>query len=280
MRPTATSAPRLFGIPATSAPVVAVLRRGPSAWSHVGRWDVARGVYEPGAWIRASLYPQRCDLSPDGRWLCYFTLKAPARWKPGPTYIALSRLPWLTALAAWGTCGTWTRGAHFVDRRRVWEVGEPAAGDATPCRARFGLALTRPATFAVERRRGWTEAPESPPRAASDTWDERRAAAVTMQKPRPTDGATRLRVRGVFAAFREGPSKDILYELAEGDRVTPLADLQWADWDAGGRLLAATRDGRLQICEISARGRTVVSEVDAGAPTPGPAPPPADAHRW
>jgi hypothetical protein len=58
---------------------VAVLRRGPSAWSHVGRWDLARGRYEPGAWIRSNLYPQRCDLSPHGRWLCYFTLKPTAR---------------------------------------------------------------------------------------------------------------------------------------------------------------------------------------------------------
>ena len=61
--------PRLFGIPAARAPIVAVLRRGPSDWSHVGRWDVARGLYEPGAWIRSNLYPQRCDLSPDGRLL-------------------------------------------------------------------------------------------------------------------------------------------------------------------------------------------------------------------
>ena len=210
--------PRLFGIPATRAPIVAVLRRGPTAWSHVGRWDVARGVYEPGAWIRANLYPQRCDLSPDGRWLCYFTLKGPAKWKPGPTYIALARLPWVTALAAWGTCGTWTRGAHFVDDPRVWEVGNPADGDAGPCRKKFGLALTRPATFAVERRRGWTETADTPPRRDHDMWDEQRASAVTMEKPRPgTDGRVRLRVRGYFAAFREGQAKDIAYELAADD---------------------------------------------------------------
>jgi len=55
-----------FGIPAARVPVVAVLGRGPSDWSHVGRWDVARGVYELGAWIRGDLYPQRCDLSPTG----------------------------------------------------------------------------------------------------------------------------------------------------------------------------------------------------------------------
>ena len=273
--------PRLFGIPATRAPIVAVLRRGPTAWSHVGRWDVARGVYEPGAWIRANLYPQRCDLSPDGRWLCYFTLKGPAKWKPGPTYIALARLPWVTALAAWGTCGTWTRGAHFVDDPRVWEVGNPADGDAGPCRKKFGLALTRPATFAVERRRGWTETAETPPRGDHDMWDEQRASAVTMEKPRPgTDGRVRLRVRGYFAAFREGQAKDIAYELAADDQATALAEAQWADWDADGQLLVATRDGRLQIRELTGRGSRLLSEVDAAAATPSPTPPPQEALRW
>ena len=272
--------PRLFGIPAAKAPIVAVLRRGPSTWSHVGRWDVARGVYEPGAWIRANLYPQRCDLSPDGRWLCYFTLKGAATWKAGPTYIALSRLPWVTALAAWGTCGTWTRGAHFVESRRVWEVGEPAEGDATRCRKKFGLALTRPATFAVERRRGWTETPDCPPRQSTDMWDERRAAAVVVQKSRPRTADTRLRVRGYFAAFRGGQSKDVAYELVENGRASSLAEAQWADWDADGRLLVATRDGRLQIRDTSPRGWRVVAEADAGGVTPNPAPPPAEAYHW
>ena len=275
----AAPGPRLFGIPATKAPIVAVLRRGPTAWSHVARWDVARGVYEPGAWIRSNLYPQRCDLSPDGRWLCYFTLKMPGAWKAGSTYVALSRLPWVTALAAWGTCGTWTRGAHFVEDRRVWEVGEPAEGDATPCRHTFGLAITRPTTFPVERRRGWTETPDTPPREASDMWDERRA--VVMEKPRPkSGGAMRLKVRGHFAAFREGQSRDVSYELVEASRVTALVDVQWADWDAEGRLLTATRDGRLQIREISDRGAAVLAEANAGALSPGPTPPPAEAHRW
>jgi hypothetical protein len=33
----------------------------------VGRWDLARDRYQPGA-LRGRVYPQRCDLSPDGRW--------------------------------------------------------------------------------------------------------------------------------------------------------------------------------------------------------------------
>jgi len=273
--------PRLFGIPALRAPIVAVLRRGPSDWSHVGAWDVGRAAYTPGAWIRANLYPQRCDLSPDGRWLCSFTLKGTARWKAGPTYVAISRLPWLTALAAWGTCGTWTRGLHFVEDPAVWQVGAPEAGDAGPCRTRFGLALTRADTFAVERRRGWTETPDSPPRDPGDTWDERRADALTMEKARPgSDGTTRLTVRGGFAAFRSGRPGPVRYEIVEPGRVLCLEDAQWADWDAAGRLLVATTDGRLQVRDGSTSGLAVRSEVDVGALVPSPAPPPEDAHHW
>jgi hypothetical protein len=281
--------PRLFGIAASRAPVVAVLRRGPTRWSHVGRWDVDRESYTPGAWLSGNLYPQRCDLSPDGQWFCYFTLKQTARWPVGPTYLAISRLPWLTALAAWGTCGTWTRGAHFVDSRRVWEVGAPAQGDAAPCRKKLGLALTRPHAFAVERRRGWTETPDSPPRAPSDMWDERRVDRLTMEKPQPgSKGAVRLAVRGRFAAFRSalpGWDHHVEYELAADGRAAPLADVQWADWAADGRLLVATRDGRLQIRAPARRGRAaggfaVSWERDLAALDPDPAPPPAEAHRW
>ena len=120
---------RLFGIVATRSPVVAILRRGPSHWSQVSRWDPEAGTYEAGSWIHANIYPQRCDLSPDGQWFRYFTLRTRASWSAGPTYIAISRLPWLSALAAWGTCGTWTCGVHFVETSRIWEVGEPAEGD-------------------------------------------------------------------------------------------------------------------------------------------------------
>ena len=98
MRP----APRLFGICATAADVVAVLRRGPSDWTHLGLWDLTSEQFHSGSWLRARVYQQRCDLSPDGRYLCYFALNGGAQWDAGDTYIAVSRLPWFTALAAWG----------------------------------------------------------------------------------------------------------------------------------------------------------------------------------
>jgi hypothetical protein len=102
--------PRIFGIIALHAPVVAVIRWGSD------RLDARLQVGSRDARLRTRRLaprhdlPAGCDLSPDGRWFSYFALKASAEWELGPTYIAISRLPWLTALAAWGIGSTWTRG--------------------------------------------------------------------------------------------------------------------------------------------------------------------------
>jgi hypothetical protein len=281
--------PRLFGITARDADVVAVLRRGPSDWAQVGRWDVGRTSYQPGSWLRGRLYPQRCDLSPDGRYLCYFALAGRADWPPGATYIAVSRLPWLTALVAWGTSGTWTRGGHFVDDRSTWELGTPGAGDDAPLRGRHGLALTQVVSFAVERRRGWVETPDSEPRSATDSWDERRAEGVRVGRPRPgsPEGSGRaspwLVAGGGVAAHRSSPGwyEPPVYELREGPGgpvQSRLDDVQWADWSRDGRLLVATTQGRLQIRDGASL--EVTWEEDLAVMEPDPQPPPAEAGTW
>ena len=87
--------PRIFCIPDPSSRVAAVLQKCPRKWWRVGRWDLMSGKCEEGAWFRGTLYPQRCDLSPGGRWLSYFALKSESAWPAGETYNAVARLPWL-----------------------------------------------------------------------------------------------------------------------------------------------------------------------------------------
>jgi hypothetical protein len=284
---------RVFGIGATAADVVAVLRRGPSGWSHVGRWDIAARRYEPGSWLHGTLYPQRCDLSADSRYLCYFAFKGDSTWELGATYIAISRLPWLTALAAWRTPGTWTRGAHFVADASRCDLGPPAAGDTSGLRDRYGLAVTAAAAYPVERRRGWRETPDTPARAATDRWDERRANQAAMARPQPEpvrgrapwSGRARpwLVVSGGYAAHREAPQDHDppRYELRDGPAGSVLAHLdevQWADWAGGGELLTATTGGRLQI-----RDRVTLQlawEHDLAPMVPDSGEPPAEARHW
>jgi hypothetical protein len=241
-----SSAPRLFGISATKAPIVAIVRRGPSDWSHVGAWFTDDDVYESGAWLRGTLYPQKCDLSPDGRWLAYSAMKHPGDWPAGQIYEAISRLPWLTALAAWNSGTTYTRGIHFVDEPAASNVGDPDVGDATPCLRRYGLQLTRAGQFSVEHRRGWVESVETPPRGAGGHWDEKRLVEMVKDQP---GGTLALHVDGAYAGFRSGdPGVDpASYWLSWGEDIEVLEDVQWADWDERGRLLVATFDGRLQV---------------------------------
>lgn len=269
--------------------MVAVFRRGPTAWSHVGRWDLAEGRYEPGAWLRGRIFPRRSDLSPDGRLLCYFAHKPTATWEHGEAYVAVSRLPWLTALDAFPTCGTWTRGYHFTE--------DPP----------YGLHPTPAVQFANERRRGWEEAPDSPERDPADTWDERRNARMRKRQP----GGDRLLcveslgwAGGEFGVDQAVDGLRVRYRLERtGDRgrrddvapldgFEPLDDLQWADWDPQGRLLAATRDGRLQVRDLDARAAstagvgghddrpTILFEEDLSGLEPDPVAAPDWAHEW
>lgn len=277
------SSPRIYCIPATAAPVVAVFRRGPSEWWHIGRWRLDEPGLESGAWFRGHLYPRRCDLSPDGRWLWYFALDPGASWEAGETYGAISRLPWLTALAVWPSCGTWTRGFHFVEGRRAkWEIGEPERGDVKACRKRYGIRAVQPVQFAVERRRGWNEPPGAPAPVDGDLWDQQRNARLAKRQP---NGDLELVVESVGWPGAEWGGDAIeglkvAYWLESRDDLCPLEDVQWADWDNEGRLLVATRRGALQIQRLFGFEAEVEFERDLSFLEPDPAPAPAWARRW
>lgn len=111
---------RLFVIPAQAAPLAAVFRRGPSRWCQIIRWDMEHDAFMDGAWFKGRIYEERCDVSPDGSLLVYFCHGG--RMRPGYTdsWTAVSRLPWLYALALWpSTTGTYGGGGRFVGDRSL-----------------------------------------------------------------------------------------------------------------------------------------------------------------
>ena len=271
------TAPRIYCIPAIQAPVVAVFRRGPSNWAHVGRWDLAARRYEPGAWLGGRIFPRRSDLSPDGRYLCYFAHKPSATWEHGEAYVALSKLPWLTALHAFGTCGTWTRGYYFTedgsrDNRQMDKLPIP-----------YGLRPIPVVQFANERQRGWIEAEDSPIRDPGDAWDTRRNAR--MRKPQP-HGTRILCVESVgvaggeFGVDQAVDGLNVRYSLESNGNLELLDDVQWADWSRDGELLVATRSGWLQIRELEAASPGILFEEDLSSLEPNPTPPPGWAGSW
>lgn len=270
-------APRIYCIPAADTPVAAVLMRGPSKWSHLGRWHLEDGSYEPGAWLGGRIFPRRSDLSPDGQYLCYFAHKPSATWDYGEAYIALSKLPWLTALHAFRTCGTWTRGYCFTEKKRIKNP------NAEKLPIKYGLIPIQLVQFANERRRGWKETADCPPRRSGDFWDERRNARLQKRQP----GGNRLlcveslgRAGGEFATALAVDGLAVRYWLETDDDIELLEALQWADWDAKGRLLAATRSGRLQIWNLDADRSAPLYETDLAGLKPNPVPSPKWAQHW
>lgn len=111
---------RLFVIMAQLNPVAVILRRGPSAWYHLILWHTNRDEFESGAWFRGRIYKDRCHLSPDGNLFIYFALQG-RKWNTSyqGAWTAISRPPWLHALALWPQGHTWGGGGRFLENRKV-----------------------------------------------------------------------------------------------------------------------------------------------------------------
>src|SRR5688572_26912527 len=118
-----TPAPRLHLIQASDADVAVIFRRGPSKRVELVRWDTKRDVFERGHWFHGRIYERRSDLSPDGELLVYFASKLGGRPPSDPSYTyawtAVSKPPWLTALALWPKGNCWHGGGLFLGKRRL-----------------------------------------------------------------------------------------------------------------------------------------------------------------
>ncbi len=95
-----------------------ILRTGPSKLNRLILWDRDTDTFTDGQWLKARIYPERCDLSADGRHFLYFALDG--RWDSESlgSYTAISQPPWFTALALFAQGDTWAGGGRFLDRRR------------------------------------------------------------------------------------------------------------------------------------------------------------------
>ncbi|HEY1955934.1 MAG TPA: hypothetical protein VGH28_09975 [Polyangiaceae bacterium] len=134
-------APRLFVIMAADAPVAVVIGRGPSGWAQITLWDTACDLFTEGAWFRGRIFAEKCDLSPYGALFVYAAYKG-NRQKTSYTdsWTAVSRPPWLHALALWPMGTTYGGGGRFTGERRLVLRGAGKAHDDHPPR---GLEIVR-----------------------------------------------------------------------------------------------------------------------------------------
>lgn len=256
--------PRLYCIRARHAPVAVVFRRGPSDWYHVLRWDLTSLKIEPGAWVKAKMFPTRCDLSDDGKLLLYF-LSGKFNGNVG-IFVGVSHVPGLHPLHQWEEANTYCRGWHFVEAASSHGIGDVM--DISVGDSQVRVQENEPVTFLNELRRGWAYTPDCPPRAPDDRWDELRDVVIERSV-----GDLRLRLArhrgGSCVEIGEGRS----YTLVSPSGEQPLEEASWADLDDQGRLLIATRTGHLRIEDVRDGHRHTIETHDLCGMTPKPTEP-------
>jgi hypothetical protein len=84
---------RIHLLAARKAPTIAILQRKRSKLFHVIVIDTEALRITEGSWFRGKLYPKRCDVSFDGKFMVYLAMGA-----SGKTWNGVCRLPWLTTV--------------------------------------------------------------------------------------------------------------------------------------------------------------------------------------
>lgn len=85
-----------------------LIRRGPKKWSCVWGWDRVGDKFQPGQCVKGYLEANRSTLSPCGKWFSYQVMRermTDSGYFQAMPYSAVSRTPWLKALAFWDRGG-------------------------------------------------------------------------------------------------------------------------------------------------------------------------------
>lgn len=245
---------------ARQAHVGVIVRRGPTEWWHITLWDTACDSFKGGQWFRGQFYPDKCDISPDGKLFVYFAGKFGHRTEVKgyrDTWTAVSRPPYLTALALWPMGGTWGGHGVFLDNHTVRlstsspSYGAPHHPDHPPGPLRvlgFGALKKDDPWYEAgpSWRSGWQGilAPTQPDRYSPlyAAW-RKMSGGLTLEREAKRSaplGGTQ------YEEYLPRPSRRrSLYTLYRPDgKAAALFEAHWADWDQQGRLVA-TVGGRV-----------------------------------
>lgn len=253
---------RLHAILARKAPAAVVFRRGPSKQVLLIRWDTEKHLFEAGQWFKGRIYEHRCDLSPSGAKLVYFAAK---HREPFYSWTAVSRPPFLTALALWPKGDCWGGGGLFRNERILHLNHRPgemdlAAGFRLPGKIKLEAFGERPGwgeddpIFSTRLRRdGWSLRSEGP-------WREnKQGISPWIEWPEPivwekVRGKLTLQMRILGLKERDGPWYVLEHAVMGpgGDTFLRIGRSDWADWSRSGELLYA-KAGRLYRAAVEPR---------------------------
>lgn len=241
-----TIPPRLHVLLARQGFGALVLRRGPSKTTCAIGWDRQNDTFKVGQWVRARIYERRCDLSPDGSLFLYFAHNGRANSPTRGSWTAVSRVPYLKAIALWANGSAWAGGGLFLGNSRFWLNDHPPFHSLLYCPSSL-VADTRfpfDVSFGGEcpgvyvhrlQRDGWIARKFDNP----DVFDKPICHGWSLRKL-------------AYASFDRRPGKGVYFDEHElhgpSGQLYRHPEWEWADWD-GKRLLFAT-GGALWACQI------------------------------
>jgi hypothetical protein len=249
---------RLYSILAREAPLAVVFRRGPSKRVLLVLWRTDTDQFYQGQWLKGRIYERRCDLSPSGKRLIYFAANYK---KPYFSWTAVSRPPFLSALALWPKGDGWGGGGHFQNENTIllnhraneMQLAEgftlPRAIRIKPFGEGPGWGEDSPIMDQRLSRDGWRRTQHGKAiehGIGASVWLEFSPAEV-WTRPHPFSGARyelQMRIQGLYQL--DGPwyiIEHVISDHVNGSAVT-LGQTDWADWCRSGDLLFA-KDGKL-----------------------------------
>lgn len=246
-----------------------MIKHGPGRGSCILGWDRRDDRIELGQCLRTRVGSY--DLSPDGEHFVYSVDKFHYK-KEHSAYTAVSRAPWLKALAFWSGDGTWgthpSTGLFFRDDDRVLRLYM-----GRPCGLRWNqltlpVSTTRPSAWAgfMEgfdrlQRDGWTAETElarvdrkSAAEIASWTGSSSIHRAVFRKVLCYGWALERTYWCGINRDDNRGISFETFALVSPANVKTSCADWTSADWDAPRQRIVWTADNQLFAAALDVRG--------------------------
>jgi hypothetical protein len=299
---------RLWVYLARNASMGVILRRGPSDWVQMIRWETKSDVFTPGQWFHGRIYERNCDVSPNGQLFVYSTYK-PGNWKANPqigdSWTAISKPPYFTALALWPGPGSWEGGGYFDDDKSMalnhWiENRNPHPDHQPPSQFEVlerddGIYLSGSVFEHRLRRDGW-RFKESAGRSRV------RPLKLQSEQQQHDSGMPIVRFKSVGditllcngyvnhrllmdrGLYRHSPYNVIpvyRYRIFNEsfNKEYHLPNIAWADFDQHNRLVLA-RNGKIFAARIDAAGLALTELADFNANQPEAIESPDWAKKW
>ena len=210
------------------------------------KWDRKKDTFEIGQWFKGRIFERRCDLSPSGTLLVYLAAK---HKRPIGTWTAVSKPPYLTALALWPNMGTWGGGGLFESKSSLLLHHEtnsiklaegfnlPARVMVRPLGYSIGLDEYDSIYHARLLRDGWTlrqKGEQQKRRTARRLSWLFAPARIYEKKIFRKKGAhlLQMQLRGIAEKEPHWYTLDHEVFSERGESLFKLPRIGWADWDS------------------------------------------------